>query len=160
MLVGRLLSVTAFSWTVLAACFVLGLAACGPKENLTPLSRLAGEEGQPMPSFAQFSDVPIPTDSRMDLEHTIILGKQEGWIGRLAFNSGHSAAEIFDFFRNEMPKFDWKEITAVRSEVSILTYSRGNRIASLQIKPNILIGSMVNMVVSPQEGGGATMSMP
>ena len=151
MLGGRLPSVTAFSWTVLAACLVLGLAACGPKENLTPLSRLAGEEGQTMPSFGEFSDVPIPTDSKMDLERTIILGKQEGWIGRLAINSGHKAVEIFDFFRNEMPKFGWKEITAVRSEVSILTYSRGKRHAHLQIKSNILIGSMVNMVVSPQK---------
>jgi len=146
-----MLSVTAFSRTVLAAGFILGLAACGPKANLTPLSRLAGEEGQAMPSFGQFSDVPIPTNSKMDLERTIILGKQQGWIGRLTINSSHAAAEIFDFFRNEMPKFGWKEIAAMRSEVSILTYSRGNRHAHLQIKSNILIGSMVNMVVSPQK---------
>ena len=151
MLVGRLPSVTAFSWTVLAACFVLGPTACGPKENLTPISRLESEEIQAMPSFGEFNDVPIPTNSKMDLERTIILGKQEGWIGRLVINSGHSAAEIFDFFRNEMPKFGWNEIAAVRSEVSILTYSRGKRHAHLQIKSNILIGSMANMVVSPQK---------
>ena len=162
---GRHPSATAFSRTVLAGCFVLGLsaglAACGPKAKMTPISGPASEDGQVTPSFGQFSDVPIPTDSEMDLERTFILGKQENWIGRLVISSGHSAMEIFDFFRNEMPKFDWKEIAVVRSEVSILTYSRGNRIASLQIQSNTLIGSMVNMVITPQEDAGdATPPMP
>jgi hypothetical protein len=155
----RLLSAIAFSRTVLAVCFVLGLAggltACGPKAKMTPMSGPASEDGQAVPSFSQFSDIPIPTDSEMDLERTFILGKQENWIGRLVISSGHSAMEIFDFFRNEMPKFDWKEIAVVRSEVSILTYSRGDRIASLQIQSNTLIGSMVNMVITPKEDATA-----
>ena len=145
---------------VFAACFFLGLSACGPKAKMTPLSGPANAEGQATPSFGQFSDVPIPTDSEMDLERTFILGKQESWIGRLVINSGHSAMEIFDFFRNEMPKFDWQEIAVVRSEVNILTYSRGGRIASLQIKSNTLIGSVVDMVVSPREGTGAMAPTP
>lgn len=157
-------AISAVSRIVFAACFVLslaaGLAACGQKVSLTPLSGPADEEGQITPSFGQFSDVPIPTDSEMDLERTFILGKQESWIGRLVIISGHSAMEIFDFFRNEMPKFDWKEIAVVRSEVSILTYSRGNRIASLQIRSKTLIGSVVDMVVSPREGAGAAQPTP
>ncbi len=162
----RIPSATAVSRTVMAGCFALGLAgnlaACGPKAKMTPISGPASEDGQITPSFGQFSDVPIPTDSEMDLERTFILGKQENWIGRLVISSGHSAMEIFDFFRNEMPKFDWKEIAVVRSEVSILTYSRGDRIASLQIQSNTLIGSMVNMVVTPKEdaGGDAMPPMP
>ncbi len=144
---------------VLPALTLLLVAACGPKAPLDATSAPPSAEGEPdKPTFGQFSDVPIPTSSEMDLERTFILGAQDGWIGRLSFSSNHSTTEIFDFYRNELPKFGWQEIALVRSEISILTYSQGERITTIQIKPSTLIGSSVDMVVSPRGAETPTLS--
>jgi len=61
-----------------------------------------------------------------------------------------SSSDSYDFFLREMPKFGWQEITSVRSEVSVLTYSRSGRVATIQIRRRTLGGSAVDIIVSPQ----------
>ena len=73
-------------------------------------------------AFAQFTDLPIPEGAEMDLEKTLILGSQESWIGRLVLETGQSAPELFDFYQLEMTRFGWSEVTAVRADISVLTY--------------------------------------
>jgi len=144
---------------VLSALTLLLAAACAPKAPLDAMSAPPSAEGGPdKPTFSQFSDVPIPTSSEMDLERTFILSAQGGWIGRLSFSSNHSTTEVFDFYRNELPKFGWQEIALVRSEISILTYSQGDRITTIQIRPSTLIGSSVDMVISPRGAETPTLT--
>ena len=63
-----------------------------------------------------------------------------------------------------MPGFGWQEITRVRAEVSVLSYTRSGRAATIQIAGTTLGGSEVNFTVSPQAqgpiGGGAVQSTP
>ena len=44
-------------------------------------------------------------DSKLIKEDSIIISKQNGWLGRLVFDAGDNQLEVFDFFRNELPKF-------------------------------------------------------
>ena len=86
----------------------------------------------------------------MDVDRSLVLGARESWIGRLAMNVSSGPSETYDYFLREMPKFKWQEITTVRSEVSVLTYSRGNRVATIQIIKRTLRGSAVDITVSPR----------
>ena len=85
----------------------------------------------------------------MDLEKTLILGSQESWIGRLVLETGQSAPELFDFYQLEMTRFGWSEVTAVRADISVLTYARDDRVATIQIQRNSLSGATVNVTMSP-----------
>ncbi len=137
-----------------AASFVgglmlLGLAGC---ENTTPLSasRSADSTGVSEASFAQFSDVPIPAGATMDLERSLVLGESDTWIGRLVMTVGNSSGKAYDFFFAEMPRFNWEPVTTVRAETSVLSYTRGERVATIQIRKRTLGGSDISLIVSPK----------
>ena len=112
-----------------------------------------GEKKGGKAAFAQFTDLPIPEGAVMDLEHTLILGTQERWIGRLALETSADAPAVFDLYQTEMSSYGWQEVTAVRAEVSVMTFVRGERVATIQIQSNSLRGTEVDVTVSPR---GAT----
>ncbi|MBC37142.1 MAG: hypothetical protein CMM97_04830 [Rickettsiales bacterium] len=94
----------------------------------------AGEPGSEV-TFSQFSDIPIPGGADLDLDRTIIIGKNQAeWTGRLSFSNWMSMTENYDFFISELPKFGWIEIAQVRSEIGILTYQSANRIMIIKIE--------------------------
>lgn len=135
------------------ALIVLLMASCNAKTPLMPVTGPEAEAGaEKVPSFGQFSDVPIPTQSEMDLERTIIFDARGAWIGRLVFFTAHDVTTVFDFYRNELPKFGWEKIAVVRSENSFLTYRNATRIATIKVQAATLRGTKVDMVISPEHG--------
>jgi len=134
---------------IVSGLMFIGLAGC---ENTTPLSasRSADSTGVSEASFAQFSDVPIPAGATMDLEKSLVLGESDTWIGRLVMTVGNNSGKAYDFFFAEMPRFNWVPVTTVRAETSVLSYTRGERVATIQIKKRTLGGSDISLIVSPK----------
>ncbi|GAB4197348.1 MAG: hypothetical protein OHK0024_36520 [Thalassobaculales bacterium] len=106
-------------------------------------------------SLTKFDDVPIPSNSSMDFSKSIVLGNQDGWIGRLTLDAGFSLADMYTFYEREMPKFGWQQVTVVRSAITTMTYTRNQRIATITLQPKSLAGSgfgnrtEVDFTVSP-----------
>ena len=63
--------------------------------------------------FSQITDMPLPSKSKIILDNTVIVGKNENWMGRLTLTHNASIDELFTFFVNEMPKFDFEEKSSV-----------------------------------------------
>ena len=117
--------------------------------NLQQSAGPAGEPGSEV-TFSQFSDIPIPSGGDLDLERTVVIGKNRAeWTGRLVFSNWMSVTENYDFFMSELPKFGWVAIAQVRSEIGILTYSLGNRIMIIKIEDASFWGSEIEMIASP-----------
>lgn len=102
------------------------------------------------PSFAQFSDVPVPAGAKMDLERSLVLGDREAWIGRLVMAVGMNQDRAYDFYFGEMPRFGWQPVTTVRAETSVLTYTRGPRVATVQIQGRAIADTRIWMTISPK----------
>ena len=119
-------------------------------DSLLPVK---GPEGDPSTelSLAEFDDLPIPLNSKLDKEKSIIFSKKDGWYGRLTFNTSEKQINVYDFFRNELPKFGWKKLSEISSETSILNYQNQSRLALIQIKENIIYGSNVMVTVTELE---------
>tara|TARA_Y100000813_G_C23848903_1_gene205594 strand:- start:29 stop:451 length:423 start_codon:yes stop_codon:yes gene_type:complete len=119
-------------------------------ENLVPVK---GPEGDPNLelNFSQFEDIPIPVNSKLIREDSIIISRKIGWSGRLVFDTSENQIEVFDFFRNELPKFGWKKISEISSESSLLNYQNNQRFASIQIFERTLYGSLVKITVTEIE---------
>lgn len=113
--------------------FIL-MTACSGKVPLIA-SGVSGPEGLPAEeaSFAKFNDLPMPSNSKMNLQKSLVFGADSEWFGRLNLIVNLSGAEVFDFYIYEMPNFGWREITSIRSDVSLITYERGGRIANVRI---------------------------
>ena len=132
------------------------LAACEDTSGLRA-SRTAPQGKSEQPRLTRFTDIPIPKDAKMDMSASLILGPTEVWVGRLVFSASEGAQSMFQFYAREMPRYDWREIARVRTEVSILTYTRGNRTATVQISSTTLGGSEVSLTMAPSTRRGATM---
>lgn len=131
------------------------LTSCGQTASLIPAaSPDQGSEGKASSTepFAQFKDIPIPGGAEMDMERSIILGSQDTWTGRVHLQVNISATKLFEFYKLEMPGFGWKEVTSVRAAISVLTYIRDSRVATIQILANKIQGAVVTVTISPMGG--------
>ena len=132
----------------IAALLVVG--ACSQKMAVTPpASGGASGSGGPVEGFTTFPDMPMPVCGEIDVERTLIFGTGEAWFGRMVVNTSHNSGDMFTFYRESLPGFGWKEITAVRAAVSVLTYVREDRVATIQIQARTIRGSEVTITVSP-----------
>ena len=119
-------------------------------ESLLPVKGPEGDPGSEL-NLAEFDDIPIPLNSTLDKEKSIIISRNKGWLGRLTFDTSEKQITVFDFFRNELPKFGWKKLSEVSSDSSLLNYQNQSRIASIQISDNTFFGSNVSITVSEVE---------
>ena len=134
---------------ILLSAVFIALTGCVTSESMMRHPDGA-EQGAPTPTFAQFNDIPIPERASMDLKQTLLFGGQKAWFGRLVFTVPHSVNGMFDFYMAEMPKFGWKELTVVRSKVSVMSFSSKNRFATIQIEQDMVNGATVSFTVSPE----------
>ena len=128
---------------------LLFLVSCAG-DSLLPVKGPEGDPGSEL-NLAEFEDIPIPLNSKLDKEKSIIISKNRGWLGRLTFDTSENQITVFDFFRNELPKFGWKKLSEVSSDTSLLNYQNQNRLASIQISDNTFYGSNVSITVSEVE---------
>ena len=132
--------------SVIAMLVVTGCAenhSINPNTSQTPT-------GDSLPySFSNFSDIPIPEQSEMNMNQTAIYGRGNEWLGRLIFVTPYSVGGVYDFYIEEMKKFGWTEITSVRGVNSVLTFMRDNRVALIQLQPSTFRGTDVLFTVSP-----------
>ena len=119
-------------------------------DSLLPVKGPQGDPGSEL-NLAEFEDIPIPLNSKLDKEKSIIISKNRGWLGRLTFDTSENQITVFDFFRNELPKFGWKKLSEVSSDTSLLNYQNQSRLASIQISDNTFFGSNVSITVSEME---------
>jgi hypothetical protein len=66
---------------------------------------------------------------------------------------------LFDFYKAQMPTFNWQEISSIRAAISVLTWQRGDRIATIQIDDTTL-GAEVILTIGPVTGSSAASPPP
>jgi hypothetical protein len=144
-----MIKITSFPTAAALLAVSLALTACGGLIGV-PAS---GKEGKPPPieaAFIRFPDMPLPVGVDFDMDRTLIFGAGESWFGRLVISSTHSVNNMFDFYKQKLPEFGWQEITSIRAAISVLTFSRQDRIATIQVQSATLLGSEVSITVSPR----------
>jgi hypothetical protein len=155
---------------VLVALGALALGACG----LTSQTATTGSaqnpndrNASPGPGFVRFTDVPMPANASVDLNNLFVMGNDGAWFGRLVMNPGSSVADMYEFYRREMPRFGWQEVSNIRSATSVLVYQQGERVATIQILPSgTLVSSsrvefsMTPRTAAPRQGSLAPSAQP
>jgi hypothetical protein len=124
-----------------------------PVTATTAASVQAGANGQLALPAPVAAGIALPSGYKIDTGRTLVFGTDENWTGRLSYSTSASADDVFDFLHREMPNFGWTETTAMRSDVSLLSFmSAGNtRVATIHIERGSAFGgnARVDMVVSP-----------
>ena len=131
-----------------AGCLAAGLSGCAAKEPVTSASA-------PPPALTMVAKgIAMPAGYKVNADRKLIFGNDENWTGRLAYNTKTSADEVFDFLHREMPNFGWVELSAMRSDASLMTFvsDTTSRVATIHIGRGSILGSTeVDLVVAPKE---------
>lgn len=143
----------------ISAFVALALAACGQTASIGTQAPGEGGDGA---GFTKFSDIPMPANNTINLDRSLILGGEAQWTGRLVINSGSSVADMYEFYRREMPNFGWQEVTTVRSANSVLVFQQAARVLTIQIAPSgrLLGGSVVDLTMAPRGTGAQPGVLP
>lgn len=138
-------------------------SACTRNEPLTATQTVATPGGT-AEMFRPVTDVPIPNDASLDPERSLILSGRDDWTGRIVMVSSVGATEAYAFYRAEMPKFEWSPVMSVQSAISVLSFTRRDRAATVQIERRTLGGTTVIITVARNEdtvgSGSAVQSAP
>jgi len=134
---------------VLSIVFLVVLTACNQSEALQPTTSASDSEAER--SFALLTDIPIPPGADLDVERSIVLGDLDRWTGRIILDVDQSASKAFGLYQAEMPNFGWLPVMSVQAGVSVLTFTRGERAATIQIENNTIRGRTVSITVAPRQ---------
>lgn len=138
---------------VLTALFALTACTQGTRLQPTPSGNADGKSGIEQ-NFSLLTDIPIPPDSTLDVDRSLILGDLDRWTGRIVLNVGQDATPTFALYQTQMPNFGWDPIMSVQAGISVLSFTRGERAATVQIESRTLGGSTTTITVAPRQSGG------
>ena len=172
------MNLVAFSWrnpslaVVTVAVAALALSACTPQTtgtkptngtapNTSPSVTAPGAASPPAggsPTYQPVSDIPIPPNTRINTERSMILGGPDRWFGKVVLVLERASTLAYAYYAEQMPTFGWEPVMATQGKVSELTFLRGDRTAHVEIAPAALRGSEVTITVSPRPGNPASAS--
>jgi hypothetical protein len=136
---------------------VLALAACFqgvPLQSSMPSDQSGGwDQTGVEKSFSLLTDILIPPNASLDVERSLILGDLDRWTGRIILNVGQPATRTFALYQTQMLNFGWEPVMSVQAKVSVLSFTRGERAATIQIEDRTPSGSKVAVTVAPRQSG-------
>lgn len=133
---------------------LFALTACTQGTKLQPTSSgNADDKSGIEQNFSLLTDIPIPPDSTLDVDRSLILGDLDRWTGRIVLNVGQGATPTFALYQTQMPNFGWDPIMSVQAGISVLSFTRGERAATVQIESRTLGGSITTITVAPRQSG-------
>jgi hypothetical protein len=128
-------------------CGATVLVACGSVDI-----RPTGKDGAalPEPSATQLAgDMPIPAGASVRPPETLVMGTGNRWMGRISLNVSGDSQIVYAFFRDNLPSAGWVLTSSSYSKLSFLTFSKAERVATIQIQSSSFSGNEVTITVTP-----------
>jgi hypothetical protein len=92
-------------------------------------------------------DFPIPSGVTINQSDSMVLGGGGSWSGRIVFSTSSNANETFLFFRDQPKSAGWVLVASLFSKASVLTFTKGNRSATIQIDSSAFGNTTVSITV-------------
>ncbi|MES2362741.1 MAG: hypothetical protein V4646_13235 [Pseudomonadota bacterium] len=120
------------------ACSSMGGSAMGGDSTVTEATakQLSG-------------DVPLPPGTVIKQQDTLVMGSGNSWTGRLNLAISGEAQAVFTYFRDSLPGAGWTLTSSSFSKLSLLTFTKGERVANVQMQSTNFGGNEVLITVAP-----------
>tara|TARA_B110000008_G_scaffold261389_1_gene282750 strand:+ start:121 stop:606 length:486 start_codon:yes stop_codon:yes gene_type:complete len=90
------------------------------------------------------SDFPIPKNSEIIKDPTVVLGTGNAVSGRIVLESSYSPAENLIFYGNTTPETGWVLLSSKVAEEISLVYGKEGRFATIYITPTTGLGQFIS----------------
>ena len=78
-------------------------------------------------------DFPLPEDSEIQMDNTVILGSGDMWAGQIILLSESSPVELIKYFTESAKSSGWNLASSTISEKVLLVFNKDERIATFEI---------------------------
>jgi hypothetical protein len=116
----KVLSIVVFSMIFLSSC--LNIFQDSQNQNQTNI----------LIKYALY-DFPLPEDSEIQMDNTVILGSGDLWAGQIVLLSKSSPVELIKHFFEYGKSSGWILASSTISEIVLLVFEKDNRIATVEI---------------------------
>jgi hypothetical protein len=149
---------TAFK-TLLAAATALALLGCTPMGNVQ-----MGTDSTVTEATAKqlAGDVPLPAGSVIKQQDSLVMGSGNTWMGRLNVTVSGEPQTVFAWFRDSLPGAGWTLTSSSFSKLSLLTFTKAERMATVQMQAGSFGANEVLITVTPavRPAAAGTASRP
>jgi hypothetical protein len=94
-------------------------------------------------------DVPLPPGAIIRQQDTLVMGAGSNWTGRLNLSISGEPQAVFTYFRDSLPGAGWTLTSSSFSKLSLLTFTKGERVANVQMQSTNFGGNEVLITVAP-----------
>lgn len=105
-------------------------------------------------------DVPLPQGTVIRQQDTLVMGAGTSWTGRLSLSVAGEPQTVFAYFRDSMPGAGWTLTSSSFSRLSLLTFSKAERVATVQMQGSNFGGNEVLITVTPAVRAAAPGTRP
>ena len=106
--------------------------------------------GPPEPSAKQLAgDMPIPQGSTVRPQDTLVMGAGNRWMGRISLTVPGEPQNVFAYYRDGLPGAGWSLTSSSYSKLSLLTFIKADRVATIQMQASSFSGNEVTITVTP-----------
>jgi hypothetical protein len=97
-------------------------------------------------------DMPLPAASKIIGSDSLIIGRGDNWVGRVVLSGVQTPTDIYAFFQAEYPKAGWTTVSAVKSKMSILVFTKGDRTSTIEVSDGSFGGpkTLITITASPK----------
>ena len=121
-----------------AGCANMGSAAVGNDSTVTEATskQLSG-------------DVTLPPGAVIKQQDTLVMSAANTWMGRISLSVAGEPQAVFAYFRDTMPTTGWALTSSSFSRTSLLTFTKAERVATVQMQGTSFGGNEVLITVAP-----------
>ena len=105
-------------------------------------------------------DVPLPQGAVIRQQDTLVMGTGAAWTGRLSLSVSGEPQTVFAYFRDSMPGAGWTLTSSSFSKLSLLTFTKAERVATVQMQGSNFGGNEVLITVAPAVRAAAPGTRP
>ena len=94
-------------------------------------------------------DVPLPPGAVIKQQDTLVMSTANTWLGRISLSVSGEPQAVFTYFKDGMPASGWTLTSSSFSKTSLLTFTKGERVANIQMQGTNFGGNDVLITVAP-----------
>lgn len=142
---------------LLAASTALALLGCSSMGNV----QMGNDSTVTEATAKQLAgDVPLPQGAVIKQQDSLVMGSGNTWMGRLNVSVAGEPQGVFAWFRDSLPGAGWTLTSSSYSKLSLLTFTKADRVATVQMQAGNFGANEVLITVAPAVRPAGTATRP
>lgn len=109
----------------------------------------ATAENQVAEAVYRFTDVPVPSRFKLDRDKSFIYEAGSFKAGTITYNGWSKLDVLVDFYRKEMPNFEWEMLSIFEHKDVTIVFSKEGYHCTINISSGNLGGSKIRIQIGP-----------